>query len=137
MVTDTQTLRSLELVGELAIVLSCSTRLSILLALADRPASVGELCEALDLSQSLVSHHLADLRKQGLVESVRNKKCHIYQHSVLTTVTSDRFHRKITLCSKNGKVQMSASIDTPSKGAAAAPMAARRASLPLAGVGGQ
>ena len=47
--------------------LSDETRLAILLALAQSPRSVRELCEVTGLAQSLGSHHLAPLREAGVV----------------------------------------------------------------------
>lgn len=45
--------------------------ISLLFASADREQNSGELAAALDLTESTVSHHLAQLRKAGLVESER------------------------------------------------------------------
>jgi DNA-binding transcriptional ArsR family regulator len=47
--------------------LSDPNRLHLLLLLADGPRSVRELTELSGMSQTLVSHHLAPLRGQGLV----------------------------------------------------------------------
>ena len=47
--------------------LSDPNRLHLLLLLADGPRSVRELTERSGMSQTLVSHHLAPLREQGLV----------------------------------------------------------------------
>jgi DNA-binding transcriptional ArsR family regulator len=63
--------------------LSSSFRLSLLLRLADEPARVTELSEALDAPQPLVSHHLGILRAGGLVRAVRNGR------SVTYTLTDD------------------------------------------------
>ena len=46
-------------------------RLRILCLLADGEASVGEITEKLEARQSLVSQHLALLRKDGLVRPTR------------------------------------------------------------------
>lgn len=46
-------------------------RLLIINELRDRELSVGDLCEALDLTQSNVSQHLAILRERGVVLSRR------------------------------------------------------------------
>lgn len=46
-------------------------RLQVLCLLADGERSVGEINEALDLSQSALSQHLAVLREEGLVETRR------------------------------------------------------------------
>ena len=47
-------------------------RLLIINELRDRELSVGDLCEALDLTQSNVSQHLAILRERGVVLSRRD-----------------------------------------------------------------
>jgi DNA-binding transcriptional ArsR family regulator len=46
-------------------------RLIIINALRDRELSVGDLAEALDISQSNVSQHLAILRERGVVSTRR------------------------------------------------------------------
>ncbi|NJD32940.1 MAG: winged helix-turn-helix transcriptional regulator [Gammaproteobacteria bacterium] len=46
-------------------------RLLILCNLLERPMSVGEINERMDLSQSALSQHLALLREAGLVETRR------------------------------------------------------------------
>jgi ArsR family transcriptional regulator len=46
-------------------------RLLIINELRDRELSVGEICDALQLSQSNVSQHLAILRERGIVTSRR------------------------------------------------------------------
>ncbi|MBI4863006.1 MAG: winged helix-turn-helix transcriptional regulator [Candidatus Riflebacteria bacterium] len=52
--------------------LSDPNRLRIIYRLLDGPMSVGELTSALELEQSLVSHHLATLRKMSLVMAERS-----------------------------------------------------------------
>ncbi|WP_089306834.1 ArsR/SmtB family transcription factor [Geodermatophilus pulveris] len=47
--------------------LSDPNRLHLLLLLADGPRSVRELADLSGMGQTLVSHHLAPLREQGLV----------------------------------------------------------------------
>jgi len=47
------------------------TRLRLLQRLAERPATVTELIEYVDLSQPLVSWHLRRLRSAGVVETKR------------------------------------------------------------------
>jgi DNA-binding transcriptional ArsR family regulator len=64
-------------------------RLLIISELRDRELSVGELCEALDLSQSNVSQHLAILRERGVVSARREGTSVIYAlrgHKVLQAV---------------------------------------------------
>jgi DNA-binding transcriptional ArsR family regulator len=53
-------------------------RLLILCMLADVEQSVGELNEALDLSQSALSQHLAVLRAEGLVNTRREAQTIYY-----------------------------------------------------------
>jgi DNA-binding transcriptional ArsR family regulator len=53
-------------------------RLLIINELRDRELSVGELCEALDLSQSNASQHLAILRERGVVSARREGTSVIY-----------------------------------------------------------
>lgn len=54
-------------------------RLAIMLLLASRPHTVRELTDATDLSQTLVSHHLAALREAGLVTSTPRGRANVYQ----------------------------------------------------------
>jgi ArsR family transcriptional regulator len=51
--------------------LSDPTRLRLLQRLAERPATVTELIEHVDLSQPLVSWHLRRLRAAGVIETRR------------------------------------------------------------------
>ena len=53
-------------------------RLLIINELRDRDLSVGELCEALELSQSNASQHLAILRERGVVSTRRQGTSVIY-----------------------------------------------------------
>jgi len=55
------------------------TRLRILFFCIDAPRAVGEIAEALDLSQSLVSHHLRLLRGARLVRGSRKARQIFYQ----------------------------------------------------------
>ena len=60
-------------------VLSHETRLNLVLALAQGPASVSDLCDHLELEQSNASHHLGILRATGLVSDERNGQFMIYR----------------------------------------------------------
>ena len=60
-------------------VLADTTRLAVLESLMDRPQRVNELMDSLDVEQSLLSHHLAQLREAGLVEARRDGKAVLYQ----------------------------------------------------------
>lgn len=55
------------------------SRLRILLSCLDGPKSVTDIAEALDLSQSLVSHHLRLLRAARLVIGERRSKQVFYR----------------------------------------------------------
>ena len=55
-----------------------STRLRILHKLFDGPISVGVIAEALDMSQSAISHQLKYLKNSNLVKSERNGKSIYY-----------------------------------------------------------
>lgn len=56
-------------------------RLLILCNLLERPLTVGELNERVDLSQSALSQHLAVLRAAGLVETRRESQSIFYSLS--------------------------------------------------------
>lgn len=51
--------------------LADESRLKILNLLLEKDRCVNEIIEALDLAQSLISHHLKILKKASLVDSVR------------------------------------------------------------------
>lgn len=55
-----------------------STRLRILHKLFNGPISVGVIAEALDMSQSAISHQLKYLKNSDLVKSERNGKSIYY-----------------------------------------------------------
>lgn len=55
-----------------------STRLRILHKLFNGPISVGIIAEALDMSQSAISHQLKYLKNSNLVKSERNGKSIYY-----------------------------------------------------------
>jgi len=58
--------------------LADETRLHIALLLADRPRTVRELQDATGLSQTLVSHHVATMREQGLVSATARGRANLY-----------------------------------------------------------
>ena len=60
-------------------VLADSTRLAVLEALMEKPQYVNELMDLLQVEQSLLSHHLAQLRDAGLVAAKRDGKAVLYQ----------------------------------------------------------
>lgn len=62
--------------------LSHRTRLNLVLALAQGPATVTQICEHLGVSQSNASHHLAILRNTGLVTDERDGQWVVYRINV-------------------------------------------------------
>ena len=72
--------------------LASPARLLILCQLVDGEKSVGELCHAIDLSQSAVSQHLARLREAGLVGTEKRGQMVYYRltnmeaHALLSTL---------------------------------------------------
>lgn len=60
-------------------VLADTTRLAVIEALMEKPQYVNELMDRLRVEQSLLSHHLAQLREAGLVEGKRDGKAVRYQ----------------------------------------------------------
>jgi DNA-binding transcriptional ArsR family regulator len=53
-------------------------RLTLMMLLAERPRTVRELAEAAGMGQTLVSHHLAPLREQGLVVATPRGRSNVY-----------------------------------------------------------
>ncbi len=70
-------------------IIADSTRLAILESLIPYPKRVSELGNALDIEQSLLSHHLAHLRAGGLVQSTRQGKAVLYQLTPHVTTASE------------------------------------------------
>lgn len=62
--------------------LSHDTRLHLVLALAQGPSTVTDLCTLLGLQQSNCSHHLAILRNAGLVVDERDGQFVVYRLNV-------------------------------------------------------
>lgn len=60
-------------------VLADNTRLAVLEILMEGPRHVGELNAFLGLEQSLLSHHLKVLRKEGFVDATRDGKSVLYR----------------------------------------------------------
>ena len=72
--------------------LSHPKRLNLVLALAQGPATVSELCEHLGMSQSSASHHLGILRNTGLVQDEREGQWVVYRINVpMWTAMGDGF----------------------------------------------
>ena len=59
-------------------VFSDSTRIRILYALMDGEKSVSEICEAVEMTQSAVSHQLKTLKSSHLVKVRRDGKAMLY-----------------------------------------------------------
>ena len=59
-------------------VLADHSRLAVIENLMKRPSHVWELSNILKINQSLLSHHLKVLRREGLVEATRNGKAVLY-----------------------------------------------------------
>jgi ArsR family transcriptional regulator len=59
-------------------VLADTTRLAVLETLMEGPKHVGELNAVIGLEQSLLSHHLKVLRKEGFVRARRDGKAVLY-----------------------------------------------------------
>ena len=64
--------------AELFKIFGDSTRIKILFALLGRELSVGELADAVDMTQSAISHQLRILKSNGLVRYRREGKSMIY-----------------------------------------------------------
>ncbi len=60
--------------ADLLHLLGDATRLRIVLACLDAPVAVGDIAERLELSSSLVSHHLRLLRAARIVKAERQGK---------------------------------------------------------------
>jgi DNA-binding transcriptional ArsR family regulator len=59
-------------------VLADENRLMIAMLLAERPQTVKEVQDATGLGQTLVSHHLATLRKENLVRVTPRGRANVY-----------------------------------------------------------
>jgi DNA-binding transcriptional ArsR family regulator len=82
-----------ELTATLCRALNDPKRLFILHALAEGPASVGDLAEIVDATTANVSQHLAVLRERGLVDTERDGLSIIYSlryPELIDTVTQLR-----------------------------------------------
>ena len=84
--------------------LSDENRLTILLAVADRASSVNELMAATGLGQTLVSHHLKNLRDNGLVVATPVGRSNVY------SLCCDAIAEPIALLSALARVDQ---CDTP------------------------
>lgn len=76
-------------------VLADETRLAVVEQLMGGPKHVAEINEALEIEQTLLSHHLRVLRNAGLVTSERNGKNVVY--SLTKHVQGSRRGRAINL----------------------------------------
>lgn len=71
----------LALVAEAFRLLGDPTRLRIVICCLDTPRSVGDIAQTLELSQTLVSHHLRLLRGARLVRAERQSRHVFYRIS--------------------------------------------------------
>lgn len=67
-----------QLLAPILRVLADENRLMIALLIAERPQTVKEVQEASGLGQTLVSHHLATLRKENLVRVTPRGRANVY-----------------------------------------------------------
>lgn len=72
-------LSRLEAIARLNKILSDFSKIKIIHLLSMGEINVTEIVGKLNLSQSLISHHLATLRQAGLVKSKKNKKMVFYK----------------------------------------------------------
>lgn len=95
-----------ELAGTICTALANPRRLALVYALAQRPCSVGELCQVAEASQSSTSRHLAILREQGLAAADRKTGRVVYSLrypvildaiNLLRQVTTDEISRRQAL----------------------------------------
>ncbi|MCD7058785.1 ArsR/SmtB family transcription factor [Pelagibacterium xiamenense] len=70
---------NITIIAETFRLLGDPTRLKILLVCLEGPRPVGDIAQAVDASQSLVSHHLRLLRAARLVVGTRKAKQVIYE----------------------------------------------------------
>jgi len=66
-------------VARMMTVLTAPSRVRIVACLRDRPCSVGELTDAVEMAQPAVSHQLRILRDLGLVSTRRNGRHIVYE----------------------------------------------------------
>ena len=58
--------------------LADENRRTILSLVKDKPLAVGDIAERVDVTQQAVSHHLAVLKKAGLVDETRDGTRHLF-----------------------------------------------------------
>jgi ArsR family transcriptional regulator len=66
--------KQLNTLSSILTIISVKTRLEILYLLKEKPHCVCDLESHTEMSQSLISHHLADLENANLIESKREGK---------------------------------------------------------------
>ncbi len=74
-------LQTMESCSGLLKLLADETRLKVVRLLLDGPRHVNALNEAIEIDQSLLSHHLKILREGGIVEAERDGKAVLYRLS--------------------------------------------------------
>ncbi len=77
-------------------------RLTLVLLLAERPHTVRELTDATGMGQTLVSHHLAPLREQGLVTVTPRGRANVYALCCEALVTPMRLLATLASASPAG-----------------------------------
>ena len=75
--------------------LSCENRLALLVALAERPATVSDLVGVTGTSQPNVSNHLALLRAASLVKSEKSGRT--VQYELATPQVADLVHALVAV----------------------------------------
>ena len=75
--------------------LSCENRLALLVALADQPATVGDLVGLTGTSQPNVSNHLGLLRAASLVKSEKSGRT--VQYQLATPEVADLIHALVAV----------------------------------------
>jgi ArsR family transcriptional regulator len=91
MISPSLTNEITELHADICSALADPRRILLLYALNEKPSTVGELAEALNISQPATSRHLNLLRERGLVTSQRDGQ------SVVNTLTDVRVIQALDL----------------------------------------
>ena len=87
--------------GNLLQLVAVPSRLKLLLLLAKGPHCVCDLTKHTKLSQTLVSHHLSDLSKAGIVSSAKDGQFMIYRLTAKGSETINKLKSIINLQKKH------------------------------------
>ena len=93
------------IMSEIFKIMGDKTRLKIMLALKNGEFNVGQICQKVNLSQSLVSHQLKILREKKLVKTQKNKNRVFYSLSdehVLDLISVAVEH-SVEICERKGE----------------------------------